>query len=147
MAPYWLANAFQGESRPKDAEGLYLRVLAGWEKMRGPEDFFAGVIRQNLGTVYLNESDVAKGEPMLRQSIAIMEKSAQTQGAILSAVLNELGNVYLEEERYDQAEPVFREALEIRKKLADERALGQSYNALAVTFERQYRYADAEPLL
>src|ERR1700722_8291452 len=63
IATYWLANAFQGESRHKDAGGLSLRVLAGWEKMRGREDFFAGVIRQNRGTVYLNESDVAKGEP------------------------------------------------------------------------------------
>lgn len=146
-ATYWLANALEGENRHRDAEGLYLRVLGGWEKTRGPEDFFAGVIRQNLASVYLNEHNPAKGKPMLQQSIAIMEKSAQTQGGILSFTLNELGAVYLEEEQYEPAEPLFRRALEIREKLGDEKALGQSLNALAVTFEREGRYSEAEPLL
>jgi CHAT domain-containing protein/Tfp pilus assembly protein PilF len=147
MATYWLANAWQGENRHTDAVALYLPLLDSWEKTHGPEDFFAAILCQNLGTVYLNEHDPAQGIPMLQRSIAIMEKSASIHGATLSSTLNELGDVYLEEERYDQAEPLFREALELRKKLSDVKALGQSYNALAVTFEREYRYAEAEPLL
>jgi len=139
----------EAEKTLRESENLY-REVAG-------TDVSIGKIKENLGTMYLYQSNYAKAEDELRKSLEILEKKLPPESPstvqanfALGLTLTRAGHPF-EGERY------LRKALEIRNKMSDA-AAGVGTSSVALTksalggalgecLTAQNRYAEAEPLL
>jgi formylglycine-generating enzyme required for sulfatase activity/tetratricopeptide (TPR) repeat protein len=84
---------------------------------------------------------------LLRQAIALREKSLGSDHPDVAALLNNLANLYITQGRIDEAEPLYQRALAIQEKApGSHRAVATALGNLAKLYEAQGRYVDAEPL-
>jgi tetratricopeptide (TPR) repeat protein len=69
-----LAALYQTQGRYADAEPLYRRSLAIYEKVLGPEHPDVATSLNNLARLYEAQGRHADAEPLQRRSLAIREK-------------------------------------------------------------------------
>jgi CHAT domain-containing protein/Tfp pilus assembly protein PilF len=129
-----------------DALPLAQAMVADLEK--GPANSDLAGALNNLAQVYSAMGRDADAEPLLKRSLAIMEKSVGLDSASIGPELNNLGALYQRQQRYAEAEPLFKRALAISEKglPPGHPDIGRSLNNLATLYERLDRHADAEPL-
>jgi tetratricopeptide (TPR) repeat protein len=130
-----------------EAEPLYKRALALYEKAPGPNHPYAATLN-NLATLYLSQGRYGEAEPFLQRTVAICENALGPDHPDVATSLNNLAGLYLNRGRYAQAEPLYQRALAIRQE-----ALGLDHpdvpvilNNLATLYDDQGRYAEAEAL-
>ena len=70
-----LAALYRNQGRYTDAEPLYKRSLAIWEKALGPEHPDVALGLNNLAALYRNQGRYTDAEPLLKRSLAIREKA------------------------------------------------------------------------
>jgi CHAT domain-containing protein/tetratricopeptide (TPR) repeat protein len=138
-----LAVLYKNQARYADAEPLYKRALAIYEKASGPNHPSVAVALNNLALLHETQGRYADAEPLFKRALAIHEKEGGP-----ATVLGNLAMLYEEQGRYADAEPLEKRALAIREK-----ALGPNHpyvavdlNNLATLYQRQGRNADAESL-
>jgi CHAT domain-containing protein/tetratricopeptide (TPR) repeat protein len=138
-----LAVLYKNQARYADAEPLYKRALAIYEKASGPNHPSVAVALNNLALLYETQGRYADAEPLFKRALAIHEK----EGGPATALGN-LAMLYAEQGRYADAEPLEKRALAIREKALgpDHPAVANSLNHLALLYDAQGRYADALPL-
>ena len=66
---------YSKQSRYAEAEPLYQRALAIYEKTRGPNHVDTALELNNLGLLYKEEGRYAAAEPLYQRSLAIYEKT------------------------------------------------------------------------
>jgi CHAT domain-containing protein/tetratricopeptide (TPR) repeat protein len=137
------------QGRYADAEPLYKRSLAIWEKALGPSHPNVATALNHLGNLYTTQGRYADAEPLLKRALAIDEKALGPNHSAVAANLNSLAYLYSAQGRAADAEPLLKQSLTIREK-----ALGPSHpnvaralNNLAALYSDHGRYADSEPLL
>ena len=69
-----LALLYATQRRFAEAEPLYRRALAVWEKIGGPERQGVATTLNNMGMLYRDQRKYVEAEPFLRRSLAIREK-------------------------------------------------------------------------
>lgn len=102
----------------------------------------------NLGLVELERGKAAEAEPLLREGIAILRRSRETESPDYAGALNNLAALAEHRSHYSEAEALYREALALKRKVvgnsSEEVALG--LNNLAGALLAQGKAAPAEGL-
>ncbi len=143
-----LAALYKNQGRYAEAEPLYKRALAIYEKKLGPDHPDTGISLNNLAGLYKNQGRYAEAEPLYKRALAIDEKKLGPDHPDTATSLNNLAGLYDGQGRYAEAEPLYKRALAIKeKKLGPEHpSTATSLNNLANLYYSQSRYAEAEPL-
>jgi tetratricopeptide (TPR) repeat protein len=84
---------YQAQGRNADAEPLYKRALATWEKALGPDH---GVVAQSvneLANLYQKQGRFADAEPLYKRALAIREKTFGPDHGLVAQSVNELANL------------------------------------------------------
>jgi CHAT domain-containing protein/tetratricopeptide (TPR) repeat protein len=139
---------YKTQARYADAEPLYRRALAIYEKASGHNHPSVAVALNNLALLYEIQGHYAEAEPLLKRALAIHEKEGGPgQTRVATALLN-LGALYEDQGRYADAEPLYKRALAIREKALgpDHPYFAADLSHLAGLYQVQGRTADAEPL-
>ena len=132
-----------------DAEPLFKRSLAIYEKALGPAHPNVAATLNNLAILYGRQGRYADAEPLYKRSLAIYEKAYGPDHAYVAAALNNLANLYSDKlGNYAEAETLKKRALAIWEKTLgpDHPNVATGLNNLASLYYYQGRYADAEPL-
>jgi CHAT domain-containing protein/Tfp pilus assembly protein PilF len=143
-----LAALYGAQSRYADAEPLYKRALAIYEKALGPDHPNLATSLNNLAELYRAQGRYADAEPLYKRAVANREKALGPDHADVGNSLNNLAILYYSQGRYADAEPLYKRALAIREKAlgSDHPDVAGSLNNLAELYRAQSRYTDAEPL-
>ena len=143
-----LASLYQSQGRYADAEPLFQRSLAIWEKALGPDHRDVALALNHLASLYKDQGRYADAEPLLQRSLAIREKALGRDHPDVANSLSSLASLYASQGRYADAEPLDQRSLAIREKALgrDHPDVATSLNNLALRYASQGRYADAEPL-
>ena len=105
----WLNNrAEHGEAEP-----LYRRALAIYEKSFGPEHPNVATVLNNLAWLLRDTNRLAEAEPLYRRALAIYEKSFGPEHPDVATGLNHLALLLSATNRLAEAEPLYRRALAI----------------------------------
>jgi tetratricopeptide (TPR) repeat protein len=133
--------------RYPDAEPLYQRALAIWERALGPEHPNVA-LNLNLALLYHAQGRYAKAEPLYKRALVIEKKALGPEHPNVAQSLNNLAELYHAQGRYAEAEPLYQHALAIGEKVLgpEHPNVAQSLNNLAELYHAQGRYAEAEPL-
>ncbi len=70
-----LGEFYRAQGKYTEAEPLYKRALAIYEKALGPEHPHVAVSLNNLGEFYRAQGRYAEAEPLLKRALAIVEKA------------------------------------------------------------------------
>jgi len=131
-----------------EAEPLYRRALAIWEKSLGPDHPNVARALNNLAGLLQATNRLAEAEPMYRRALGIDEKSYGPDHPEVARALNNLALLLQATNRLAEAEPMDRRALAI-----DEKSYGPDHpnvairlNNLAGLLRATNRLAEAEPL-
>jgi CHAT domain-containing protein/Flp pilus assembly protein TadD len=143
-----LAMLYRAQGRYTDAEPLFKRALAIFEKSLGPDHPNVATSLNNLASLYHLQGRYADAEPLLKRSLLIREKTLGPEQPDVATSLNDLASLYQTQGRYADAEPLFKRSLLIREKALgpEHRDVAQSLNNLAGLYQTQGRYANAELL-
>jgi tetratricopeptide (TPR) repeat protein len=135
-------------ARYGEAEPLYQRALAIYEKALGLDHPSTATTLNNLTLHYDDQGRCAEAEPLCQRALAIREKALGPDHPDTATSLNSLAKLYFNQGRYGEAESLYQRALAI-----DEKALGPDHpdtatdlNNLAEIYRSQGRYGEAEPL-
>lgn len=132
-----------------EAEPLYIRALAIFEKALGPEhpDVVSSVY--NLAELYYVLGRYAEAEPLLERALAIIKHARGPNHRSVAAILNNLAGLYKAQGRSAEAEQLQKRALRIIEDVEGpyHPDVATSLNNLAITYRAQGRYAEAEPLI
>ncbi|HUF29310.1 MAG TPA: tetratricopeptide repeat protein [Gemmatimonadaceae bacterium] len=101
----------------------------------------------SLGAVYVSRGDLARAEPILRETLVAAEILLGDDHEDLGPYLNQLALVQFKRRRYADAEPVLARLVSIKRRLGDEHPEVASVVAnLAMVHEALQRYDSAETL-
>ena len=87
-----------------EAEPLYQRSLAIWEKVLGPDHPMVATSLYNLAALYTIQKKYEEAEPLYMRALTIRDKG-WVQG------LNSLALLYVAQGKYKEAEPLYQQAL------------------------------------
>ena len=132
----------------KEAEPLYQRSLAIYEKILGPDHPNVATGLNNLAEIYRDQTKYAEAEPLYRRSLAIYEKELGPDDPQVAGTLNNLAHLFQQQGKHVEAMPLYQRALAIREEELgpDHPDVAQSLNNLAELYREQGKYAEAEPL-
>ena len=145
-----LAGLYDAQGRYAEAEPLYERALAIWEKALGPEHPDVATSLNNLAELYRDQGRYAEAEPLYERALAIREKALgpdasgcrgepqQPGGALPQAGPLRRGRAALPRGRWRSGR---------RPSAPTHPDVATSLNNLAGLYHAQGRYAEAEPLL
>src|SRR5208283_1551080 len=98
----------------------------------GPDARETATALNNLAITYGKIARYAEAEPLLRQAIAIDEKTLGKEHPVFATDYNNLASVLQDQGKYAEAEPLYRQAIAI-----DEKALGKEHPN-TVTAQKNY---------
>lgn len=70
-----LGNLYRDQGKLRDAQDMYVRALAGREKVLGPEHILTLQTVYNLGLLYQHQSRLREAEDMFVQALAGFKKA------------------------------------------------------------------------
>lgn len=114
LAKLYLAKPNVTRERYEEAEPLYKRSLAIWEKSLGPEHPNVATSLNNLALLYDTQGRHDQAEPLYRRSLAITEKRLGPSHPDLAAILDNLAVSYRNTKRKDEAVKLEQRAAAIR---------------------------------
>ncbi len=131
-----LGLLYQTQGKYAQAEPLYKRSLAIWEKGLGSEHPQVAIGLNNLAALYQAQGRYAQAEPFFQRSLAILEKVLGPAHPHVAQGLNNLAALYVDQGKYAQAEPFFQRSLAIREKVLgpEHPHVAQSLNNLAALY-------------
>ena len=91
MALNNLAHLYKSQGRNAEAEPLYKRSLAIYEKALGSDHPGVAITLYDLALVYRTQGRYAEAEPHLKRALAIMEKALGPEHPDFATDLNNLG--------------------------------------------------------
>ena len=143
-----LANLLYKTNRLAEAEPLYRRAFAMWEKSLSPDHPDVAMSLNNLASLLDFTNRSAEAEPLCRRALAIREKSLGPDHPDVADTLDNLAILLNNNNRSDEAEPLYRRALAIREKSLgpDHPIVAASLDNLASVLQATNRLAEAEPL-
>jgi CHAT domain-containing protein len=130
------------------AEPLYQRALAIYEKRLGKEHFLVAYSLGNLATLYVELGNDSQAEPLIQRALAIREKVLGKEHPLVADSLGNLALLYVTQGNYSQAEPLIQRSLAITEKVLGKEhfLVADSLGRLALLYVAQGNYSQAEPL-
>jgi tetratricopeptide (TPR) repeat protein len=135
-------------ARYAEAEPLFRRARAIYEKALGPDHPYTATSLNNLAGLYENQGRYGQAELLYQRALAIREKALGPAHPDTAQSLDNLALLYNYQGRYGEAEPLHQHALAIYEKALgpDHSETATSLNNLALLYKRQGRNVEAEPL-
>jgi len=139
-------NFYRDQGRHKDAESMYKRALAGYEKVWGREHPSTLVAVNNLGNLYTDQGRHKDAEMMYNRALAGKENAWGPEHTSTLNTVNNLGLLYANQGRHQDAEMMYNRALAgYEKALApDHTSTLDIANNLGLLYAAQGRHKDAE---
>ena len=137
----WRLNRFD------EAEEVYKRAIAIFERLHGPEHHNVAACLSNLAVLYMRQGRYAEAEPFYERERSIELRELGPDHPEYATSLNNLGILYRNQGRYTEAEPLYRQAVAILERVLGlaHPVLARSLHNLANLYSDQGRYAEAEP--
>ena len=131
------------------AELLYQRALAIYEKALPSDSSDTATILNNLANLYRSQGRNEEAEPLYQRALAIDEKTLPPDHPDTATTLHSLAYLYQNQGRDEEAEPLYQRALAIKEKVlgTEHPSIGITLNNLASLYWEQGRYEEIEPLL
>jgi len=111
-----LAALLDGQKKYREAETLYRRALAIFERVYGEEHYEIAVSLNNLAAIYHALGKLEEAEHLYQRALAIKEKIFGADHPDVAMTLNNLAMFYKSIKRYAEAETLYRRALTIFEK-------------------------------
>ena len=105
-----LAVLYHARGRLSEAEPLYRRALAIWEKL--PERMELATLLSNLARLCLDQEKYDEVVALSKRALGISQSIAPNHPEVANS-LNNLADVHAIQGRYAEAEPLYRQALTI----------------------------------
>jgi len=139
-------NFYQDQGRLKDAEMMYKRALAGYEKACGPEHTSTLDTIDNLGVLYKIQSRLEDAEMMYNRALASYEKTCGPEHTSTLDTIDNLGVLYKIQGRLEDAEMMYNRALAGKEKARgpEHPSTLNTIDNLGVLYRDQGRLEDAE---
>jgi len=143
-----LANLARDKKQYTEAESLYKKACAAYEKSGGPNDAGLATAFANLGKLYRDESqfDISKAELPLKRALAIRENVLGAEHPDTAKTLSDLSLLYFHEKKPAEAEEFARRALPLEEKTFGSESLQVSttLNRLGISERDQGKFKEAE---
>lgn len=149
---YQLAESLRCQYPPKfrEAETLYERSIESKDKSLKDNPVAIANNLFSLGRVYDQTGRHAEADKLYREAVEKWESAKEVgpDSVILARALDRLAMLSLKEHKYDDAEKFEKRALDIdrRSKDQDTRSVGEDLNDLALIYDQQEKYKEAENL-
>jgi tetratricopeptide (TPR) repeat protein len=143
-----LASMFLAQDRYLEAEAMYVRVLAGYEKQLGVEHEIILDIVNDLGVLYCYQGRLAEGEAMYKRALAGSDKAVGFEHTSTLNAMNNLGTIYREQGRLVEAEAMFERALAGKEKVLGptHTSIPRTLSNLGQLYRDQGKLVDAEAI-
>ena len=143
---YAFGRFYGNHGRLKDAEIMFNRALAEYEKALGPEHSFSLDTVSNLGILYIRQGRFSDAESMHHRALAGSEKALGPEHPSTLKAVSNLGNLYASQGRFVDAEIMFHRALAGFENAfgADQSPTLNVVHSLGCLYVDQGRLADAE---
>ncbi|KAL2817330.1 hypothetical protein BJX63DRAFT_385723 [Aspergillus granulosus] len=136
-----LGNLYDNQGKLKEAEEMYQRALAGYEKALGPNHTSTLDTVNNLGILYKDQGKLEEAEEMYQRALAGYKRALgpdhTTHPPTLNTV-NNLGLLYSDQGKLKEAEEMYQRAL-----TGKEKAL---VNNLGLLYRDQGKLKEAEEM-
>ena len=139
---------YADHGRLDDAEKLYLRALAGYEKALGPDHTSTLHTVNNLGNLYYRQGRLSEAEKLYQRALAGQEKALEPDHTYILITVHNLAVLYAAQGRLSEAEKMYLRAL-----AGKEKALGPEHTSTLITVDSldrlytlQGRSAEAEKM-
>ncbi len=109
-----LADVCSNQGRCAEAEPLYRRALAIWEKALGPVHDRVASSLNGLASMYSRQGKYTDAEPLYKRALAIYEKALGPEHPSVGGTLGALAEMHRKQGHDDQAEPLLDRAIAIR---------------------------------
>ena len=109
----WLAEAYEHEGRPAEAERHYRRALKIMEGTTGKNTASYAQVLTNLAGLCLEQGQTARAETMLAQSLATYAKVVPPEDASFALARNTLASLMVVKGRYPEAESLLHAAIAV----------------------------------
>jgi len=139
---YWITHKYA------EAEPLYKRSLAIYERTDGPDSRGVVVLCNGLASLYRTQEKFSDAEPLLKRGLAIKEKNLGTKPVELAGPVRDLAALYHDQAMYAEAEPFYKRSLDIVEKAygPEHEAVASHLSQLAHLFIAQGKFAEAQSL-
>ncbi len=138
------------QGKVNSAFDLAIKLVAECEKTFGPDHPNTARALMILGNLYRISGNYTQAEPLLRRSLAIIEKTRHGGNRGQTARLLEiLAMLYNSTGRYADAEPLLKRSLDIRERMQvrHPESIAFSLSLLAEVYHFTGRQAEAEPVM
>ncbi|GAB4196200.1 MAG: CHAT domain-containing protein [Coleofasciculaceae cyanobacterium] len=143
-----LASLYQSQGRYKEAEQLFVEVLAIWKHLRRDEHPDVATSLNNLALLYHAQGRYCEAEQLFVEALVMWKHLLGDEHPNVANILNNLALLYQFQGRYSQAEQLYAEVLAIWKHLLgnEHPNVATSFNNLAVLYQLQGRYSQSEQM-
>jgi tetratricopeptide (TPR) repeat protein len=147
-ALYIVGNAYFAQGKYGEAEGLFKRALAIWEKGTGASHPDVSYPLLGLANVYYNQGKYGEAEGLYKRALAIREKAKGASHPGVARPLVSLATVYGLKGQYGEAQGLCERALAILEKAKGASRPDVSYPLLGLTniYAAKGQYGEAEGL-
>ncbi|KAL2851636.1 hypothetical protein BJX68DRAFT_65137 [Aspergillus pseudodeflectus] len=123
-----LGNLYSDQGKPKEAEEMYRRALAGYEKALGPDHTSTLNTVNNIGLLYKDQGNLQVAEQMYQRALVGYEKALGPDHTSTLDTINNLGLLYKDQGNLQVAEQMYQRAL-----AGYEKALGPDHTSTLMT--------------
>ncbi|PYI08089.1 purine and uridine phosphorylase [Aspergillus sclerotiicarbonarius CBS 121057] len=121
-AAHNLGRLYWNQGKHKEAEKLYQQVLAGRERVLGPDHISTLNTVHNLGVLYHDQGGLKEAEEMYQRVLTGHQKASgsnhiSTLDTVQLDTIQNLGNLYCTQQRLEEAEQMCQQALASYKKV------------------------------
>ncbi|KAJ5623136.1 protein kinase subdomain-containing protein [Penicillium lividum] len=144
-----LGSLYKDQGKLKEAEEIYQRALAGFEKVLGPGHISTLNTVNNLGNLYYDQGKPKEAEEMYQRALAGYEKTLGPDHTSTLNTVNNLGLLYYAQGKLKKAEDMYQRAL-----VGYEKAYGPDHtsttlntvNNLGLLYKIQGKLKEAEEI-
>jgi tetratricopeptide (TPR) repeat protein len=143
-----LGNLYFDQGKLKEAETMYQRALAGYEKAVDPDHMPILDTINNLDVLYSNQRKLKETETIYQQALAGYKKAIDPDHISTLDTVNNLGILYYHQGKLKEAETIYQRALADKEKTVgpDHTSTLNTVNSLSPLYEDQGKLKEAETM-
>ncbi|KAJ5899929.1 hypothetical protein N7495_004673 [Penicillium taxi] len=143
-----LGSLYRNQGKLKEAEEMYQRALAGYEKVLGPDHTSTLDTVNNFGLLYSDQGRLKEAEKMFHRALAGYEKALGPDHTSTLDTVNNFGLLYSDQGRLKEAEEMYQRALAGYEKVLgpDHTSTLDTVNNFGLLYSDQGRLKEAEEM-
>ncbi len=147
-AAHKLGILYSDQGKMKEAEEMYLRALAGYEKTWGSEHTSTLNTVNNLGALYSDQGKMKEAEEMYLRALTGYEKAWGPEHTLTLDTVNNLGLLYSNQGKMKEAEEMYLRALTGYEKAwsPEHTSTLRTVNNLGLLYKNQGKRKEAEEM-